>query len=391
MRAWALVIAAVLQLVQSAPVFAQANPASGDVGFIGIPEYTSTETGLPFFFKEDADWVDGAYKAMRDAIAKCDLYAYRHAHGGLLTPGAVGPFERDAKTPSEAQRARDRASARQAGLSAPAFPEPCNPPTHQAGDRFHPYNLSLSVLGGGLIPSNSTAYVTGVDTFTPGNFLIDNRSSGNSSTATGLFGTRAQMAVFLIRQAMEKERQPAGFRVFVETGIQTGFGANSFTQSFQGINTVPQGFGQQLVRENLQVPILVGVSIPLAAEIFASASSSARMYYISPPSLDLYGGITLDSWTHSLAGRDGGAPAGPGFNASNNRFTVDPTIGIGLRFPIPGVPNLSIGTNAEVQFRPGSVVQAPSANFPSETYYGTVDPRANFLLMGRIAWSFGSP
>jgi len=50
-----------------------------------------------------------------------------------------------------------------------------------------------------------------------------------------------------------------------------------------------------------------------------------------------------------------------------------------------------VGFNAELQFRPGSVVTAQSANFPSETYYSTVDPRTNLLLMARIGWSFGAP
>ena len=48
-----------------------------------------------------------------------------------------------------------------------------------------------------------------------------------------------------------------------------------------------------------------------------------------------------------------------------------------------------IGVNAEVQFRPGSVVTATSANFPSETYYGTVNPTANMANMGRIGIPFG--
>ena len=146
------------------------------------------------------------------------------------------------------------------------------------------------------------------------------------------------------------------------------------------MNTTPQGFGQQTVRENVQVPLLIGLSIP-----FADGTS------VIPPSvLNVYGGVTFDSWTHAISGRDGGAPAGPGFNASNNRFTVDPTVGLGWRTDMRSVlPNLWIGWNVEAQFRPGSVVQAQSANFPSQTYYGTVDPRANLLVLGQIGFSFG--
>jgi hypothetical protein len=41
-----------------------------------------------------------------------------------------------------------------------------------------------------------------------------------------------------------------------------------------------------------------------------------------------------------------------------------------------GFPDIVIGANAEFSFRPGNVVQAQSPNFPSQSYYGTVDPRA---------------
>ncbi len=373
MRAWAPVVAAILLSLQSDPVLSQAKPASGDVGFIGIPEHTSTETGVSFFNQINADQVDSQFQRLRDAIAKCDRAEYDSwIKGGFVPIGNPSPFNPN----WEAQLAADAASMKEAKGKAPPFPEPCHPP-HQGGDRFHPYSLAL--LGGGSIPLNGNAYLTGVDTFTPGNFLIDNRSSANASTATGMMGARAQMAVWLIRKAMENEEKKSGLGVFVETGVQTGFGANSLVQSFQNVNTTPQGFGQQTVRENVQVPLLIGLSIPLA-----DGTS------VPPPVLNIYGGVTLDSWTHAISGRDSGAPAGPGFNASNNRFTVDPTVGLGWRSYIgSSLPNFWIGFNAELQFRPGSVVQAPSANFPSQTYYGTVDPHANVLVLGQIGLSFG--
>jgi hypothetical protein len=166
-----------------------------------------------------------------------------------------------------------------------------------------------------------------------------------------------------------------GLGIFVELGIQSAFGANSFA---------PMAFGQQTVRENLQVPILIGVSIPLVE----AAPKTAPLF------LDFYAGITLDSWTQTLSGREAGAPGGPGFNGSNDRFTVDPTLGIGLRTAWgdingDGVADILWGLSTEVQFRPGSVATARSANFPSETYYGTVDPRANMLIMGRVGFAFG--
>jgi hypothetical protein len=374
MRAWPLVVAAILLSLQSTTVLAQAKPASSDVGFIGIPEYTSTETGVSFFFKESAQIVDHFFGVARNAIAKCDRRSYdfqkENFRLSFVTASAAG---------SDAQARADNQNMHQlANDRLPPFPEPCNPPGHQGGDRFHPYSIAL--LGGGFIPLSSTASVTGVDTFTPGNFLIDNSSSANASTATGMIGARAQ-AVWLIRKAMEREEKKWGLGVFVETGVQTAFGVNSLVQQFQNVNAIPQGFGQQTVRENVQVPLLIGLSIP-----FADGTS-----VIPPSALNIYGGVTLDSWTHTISGRDGGAPAGPGFNASNNRFTVDPTVGLGWRSWIGrSVPaNFWIGWNVEAQFRPGSVVQAQSANFPSETYYGTVDPRTNVLVMGQIGFSFG--
>jgi hypothetical protein len=54
-----------------------------------------------------------------------------------------------------------------------------------------------------------------------------------------------------------------------------------------------------------------------------------------------------------------------------------------------GVADILWGLSTEVQFRPGSVATARSANFPSETYCGTVDPRANMLIMGRVGFAFG--
>ena len=78
-----------------------------------------------------------------------------------------------------------------------------------------------------------------------------------------------------------------GLGIFVELGIQSAFGANSFVQNFSGISATPMAFGQQTVRENLQVPILIGFSIPLVE----AAPKTAPLF------LDFYAGITLDSWT----------------------------------------------------------------------------------------------
>jgi hypothetical protein len=106
---------------------------------------------------------------------------------------------------------------------------------------------------------------------------------------------------------------------------------------------------------------------------------------------DFYGGVTLDSWQQTLQGSEANDPTGTGFYGQNRRFTVDPTIGLGLRVPLTNLRSelpLFIGVNAELQFRPGSVVTVPSQVFPV-TYYGTVDPHANLAIMARIGLSFG--
>jgi len=254
---------------------------------------------------------------------------------------------------------------------------------------------------------NGSGATTGVDTFFgSGAYLIDNRPVSGAQQSTLFGGVRGRIGTtddFLHFAAAEPKRSepPSGpsqaaactgttacggpsLGIFFEIGIQSAFGANSFVQSFSGVSGTPMAFGQQTVRENFQIPILLGLSIPLVE------TSSKTM----PLFLDLYAGITLDSWTQTLAGREAGAPAGAGFNGTNNRFTVDPTLGIGLRTAWgdlngDGVPDLLWGISTEFQFRPGSVVTAPSANFPSETYYGTVDQRFNALIMGRIGFAFG--
>ncbi len=380
MRAWAPAIAATALLLQSSPAFAQGKPASGDVGFIGLPEYTSSETGVGFFSKADAQRADDYFGDARNAIAKCDRQAYDRANFSLQ----IARVEISDPNPAAANaKAHADYEAFQAVRSQlPPFPNPCNRPVHQGGDRSHPYSFAL--LGGGMVNLANSANVTGVDTFTPGNFLIDNRSTNSAGAVTGMFGMRAaltkQLNAFVERQLQESKSRNAPYvSVFVETGIQTAFGANSLVQSFQNVNTTPQGTGQQTVRENVQVPLLVGLSIPLTDGTV-----------VAPPFLNIYGGVTFDSWTHSIAGREGGAPNGPGFNASNSRFTADPTAGVGLRVPINPRYNFWIGLNTEVQFRPGSVVQAQSPNFPSQTYYGTIDSHANVLVFGQIGWSFGS-
>ena len=235
-------------------------------------------------------------------------------------------------------------------------------------------SVQVYAVGGGFIPFGTTSNVTGVDaTFDPGDFLISNQS-GASSSATPLLGGRVHVP--LLWNMYDEQR--LAFSVFFETGLQSGFASQSFIQTFQN-STTAGDFGSSTIREYYQIPLLLGFTIPVAER---SAAPSLL--------LDFYGGITLDSWAQSLQGAEANAP-GQGFFGQNRRFSADPTVGLGVRMPVgdigAGLP-IIFGVNAELQFRPGSVVTAPSPNFPV-TYVGTVDPHANLAIMARIGIAFG--
>src|SRR5712691_5724303 len=89
-----VVVACVATSILAGPAGAQGKP--DNVGFIGIPEYTSSETGIPFFYQDTAERVDKAFRDMRAAIAKCDRATYDSARAEVgvyhVPPGAgVGP------------------------------------------------------------------------------------------------------------------------------------------------------------------------------------------------------------------------------------------------------------------------------------------------------------
>jgi hypothetical protein len=354
---------------------------STDVRLIGsIPQYTSTETGISFYFNGYRDLVDSAFKKMREAIQNCDRNAYEIALHNIAD--RIGKGGNDARSKADDQFLTDAVN------QAPSYPEPCG--LRSTGSKFGYFELVA--IGGGMIPLNGTGAVTGVDTFFgSGAYQIDNRSS-TAANATAFVGLRARaqtspgwmekLEAAELDRATQREVIRDSFRLFAETGIQTAFGAQSSLQTFQNVSGTPQAFGSNTINENFQIPIMAGVTAPVGS---TGAGKPAVL-------LDLYGGITLDSWTQTLQGRESGAPGGPGFFAQNRRFTVDPTVGVGVRVPVgdfAGLPGITVGVNAELQFRPGSVVTAPSTNFPSETYYGTVNPTANMAIMGRVGIPFG--
>jgi len=246
--------------------------------------------------------------------------------------------------------------------------------------------IQVYAVGGGLVPLGANSTVTGVDQtatqvlqslgFDNVPFDIASQSGGTSST-TALLGARVHVP-FLWRMSDE---QRLSFAVFFETGVQSGFGSQSFMQVFQNTSAFASDSGTSTISEYYQFPVLLGASIPFG-----------RVADGGPIGLfDLYGGVTLDSWQQTLQGTEANFPGSQGFFGQNRRFTIDPTIGLGLRVPLTDLRSelpIFVGANAELQFRPGSVVTAQSQNLPI-TYYGTVNPYANLAIMARIGISFG--
>jgi hypothetical protein len=240
--------------------------------------------------------------------------------------------------------------------------------------------VQVYAVGGGFVPAGPNGSVTGVDqtlsSLGLGPFQIASQSGGASSTAA-LLGARVHVP-FLWRL---NDEQRLSFAFFFETGFQSGLGAQSFMQVFQNTSIFAGDSGTSTISEYYQFPLLLGASIPFG-----------RLADGGPIALfDVYGGLTLDSWQQTLQGTEASFPGSAGFFGQNRRFTADPTIGLGVRVPLTDLRSelpIFVGANAELQFRPGSVVTAPSQNLPI-TYYGTVNPYANLAIMARIGISFG--
>jgi hypothetical protein len=361
-------------------------------GQLGLPENPiGGGAGAPVFDAAFAKALSDTLDAMRRAIDTCDAEAYNAAARRIL-PLWQGRANGTAMGQPTIERAKAKADVdtvrRYLDANWPKYPRPC---TKKVGMIDRPgtggtrVGLGVFATGGAMVAmaGTGTGAVTGVDSFFgPGAFLIDNRPGG-ANQAVGQAGVRVRASGSLTggdRQTGELAEAcvvacsvGTDLRLFFETGVATSFGAQSYSQGFAGVNGVPQGFGKQGVTENFQVPLLIGVSLGLGG--------GARF--------DVYGGITFDSWTHTLSGGEAGFANG--FNASQSRMTVDPTLGMGFSYDIGstvGVRGLTVGVNVEVLFRPGSVLTAQSPNFNSQVYYGTVESRANVQGTARVGLQF---
>ena len=73
-RSLVLVVARAAAMILAGPSNAQEKP--DDTGFIGVPEYSSTETGILFFHEQLAHGVDRWFDEIRKAIKSCDRTSY---------------------------------------------------------------------------------------------------------------------------------------------------------------------------------------------------------------------------------------------------------------------------------------------------------------------------
>lgn len=232
--------------------------------------------------------------------------------------------------------------------------------------------LQVYAVGGAFFPFGASGTVSGLDATDPTNLATSSQSGGTSSVLP-IVGARVHVPMLWYMRDVDR----VGFSVFFETGLQTSFGAQSFLQTFQNTSPNAMDFGTNTVSGYFQVPLLAGVTVPVGD----------RAGFL----FDLYGGITIDSWSLTVQGAEANAPGQQGFFQSNRMITADPTIGLGLRAPFAEIADgfpLILGVNAELQFRPGTSVSAFSNNFPV-TYTGAVGPQANLAIMARIGIAFG--
>jgi hypothetical protein len=376
-HALALVVTAAMIGTGVGPARAQWN---GPL-WVGVPQHVSNETGVGFFFASDAHAVDRIVRAMGHAAARCDRAQYEQAWASAATLKAniEAEGQRTTNQYEPLQYQKDAAAVGMAMDKAPRLPPGCPAKSVSAAAATMPLKdygafgpLQVYAVGGVLAPFSAAGSVTGVDVAGGGNVTS---VIGGTGAATGMAGGRLRAETPLARESSAPS-------AFFETGLQSSFGTQSFIQAFGKIGPRALGYGSSTVSENLQIPLLAGVSVP-----FNEITPAAPVY------LDLYGGVTLDSWTQTLQGAEAGAQAGgPGFFSQTHRFTVDPTVGAGFRVPLsPGVVGwpMILRANAEFQFRPGGTVLAQSGQFGGQTYWGTVDPIVNGLFFAGVGIPLG--
>jgi hypothetical protein len=330
--------------------------------FIGLPEHEATGTGLNFFIDEHAKDVGDTTKEANDAVRACNRKAFEKAKGYLKH--AAGLLRK-----RMSQLTEGSAAARMLGHDAEQYERAAQ----QLGEfdaRCPEAKIIESVvefiLKGGLqLP-----------------FLIAGNLNASEAAGSQNDLASSSRAVPQLGGAVRVNLVKINPTLYVETGFQTGFGTPSYYQTFQRAGA-SQAFGENLVRENWGIPILVGATVPLG--------SVGRMRVDA----DFYGGITIANWTHSLRGGEAGvAGGGPGYGTDQTRTTIDPNFGVGLRLPAvdldgDGRADVTLGLYGELAFRRADTVTVSSTASPGLTYNGTVDAHANASVMLRIGIPFG--
>jgi hypothetical protein len=269
--------------------------------------------------------------------------------------------------------------------------------------------FEVALVASGVHPMSRGFNVTGFDSLA-GAGAVDVRGGG-ASYPYYLLGLRARLYNYMLMDAFFGQSSLfPGWAVFAELGFEFGMG-RSHQQSFQGVNGVPQGFGEQTFQNLWAVAFRMGFSFPLGRSPFATrmARSEASLWEdgtyraeacygestcasdaAANVMFDLYGGLVINNSRHVLRGNEAGAGAGAnGYYAEAFRSTMDPTIGMGIRIPFAaGGMDMFVGGNVEATLRQGSVVRAPSLNFASQTYFGTIDPGVDLAISARIGVRF---
>ncbi len=360
--AYALLAFSIVVVLGAATANAQPKPPPPPPTFIGLPENEAVGTGINFY---DADYAKDAGEYAQeasDAVRACNRKAFEKAKAGLKH--AAGLLR------GHAQRLpAGSVEARRNGHDA----EQMDRVADQLGDfdkRCPETKIVESVvefiLKGGLqLP-----------------FLIAGNLNASESGASQSSFANSGLVVPQLGGAVRVNLVRVNPTFYFETGFQTGFGSPSYNQTFQRVGA-SQAFGENLVRENWGIPILLGATAPLGTV------GGMRL------DADVYGGITIANWTHSLRGGEAGvAGGGPGFGADQIRTTVDPTLGVGLRLPAvdlngDGRADITLGVYGELTFRRADTVTVTSTAFPGLSYSGTVDAHANASIALRIGIPFG--
>lgn len=353
----AIVLGAVTAGAQPKP-----PPSPPPPTFIGLPEHEAAGTGLNFYVSAYAEDVAVAVKKADDAVRRCDRKAFeqekahlQHSAGSLRTYAANSPAgSTAARTTGHDAEQYDRA-AKQLG----DFDKRC--PEAKIIESVVEFILKGGLKLPFLIAGNLNASEAG--------------ASQDNLASSGQVGPQLGGAV---RVNLVKINPTFYF----ETGFQTGFGTPSYNQTFQRVGA-SQAFGENLVRENWGIPILLGATVPLGSV------GSMRV------DADFFGGIMIANWTHSLRGGEAGvAGGGPGYGTDQTRTTIDPMFGVGLRLPAldldgDGRADVTFGLYGELTFRRADTVTIGSTAFPGLTYNGTVDAHANASIMLRVGIPFG--